>query len=200
MQNPAPTDHPVHELIQQRFSPKAFLRRSVDPATLRSLLEAARWAPSSFNEQPWAFIVATSEEPEEFEPLLACLTPGNQAWAGQAPVLLLSVAKLTFDRNGRPNRHALHDIGLASAQLALEATDHGLAAHFMAGFDAERARQTYDIPAGFEPVAAVAVGYPDKPGARPGETREVGFAPRRRKPLKDFVFARKWGESATLAS
>ncbi|MCH7544247.1 MAG: nitroreductase family protein, partial [Proteobacteria bacterium] len=180
MQNPAPTDHPVHELIQQRFSPKAFLRRSVDPATLRSLLEAARWAPSSFNEQPWAFIVATSDRPEDFELLLACLAPGNQAWACQAPVLLLSVAKLTFDRNGRPNRHALHDIGLASAQLALEATDHGLAAHFMAGFDAERARQTYDIPAGFEPVAAVAVGYPAKPGARPGGTREGGFAPPRR--------------------
>ncbi len=200
MQNPAPTDHPVHELIQQRFSPKAFLPRAVEPATLQSLLEAARWAPSSFNEQPWAFIVATSDRPEEFEPLLACLTPGNLAWARHAPVLLLSVAKLTFDRNGRINRHALHDIGLASAQLALEATNHGLAAHFMAGFDGGRARQTYDIPEGFEPVAAVAVGYPDKPGAPPGETREAGFAPRRRKPLKDFVFTRKWGCSAALTT
>ncbi len=200
MLNPAPTDHPVHELIQQRFSPKAFLKQAVDPATLRSLLEAARWAPSSFNEQPWAFIVATSDRPEDFERLLACLVPGNQSWAGQAPVLMLTVAKLAFDRNGRPNRHALHDIGLASAQLALEATGRGLAAHFMAGFDAEHARGTYDIPEGFEPVAAVAVGYPDKPEAPPGETREAGFAPRRRKPLKDFVFARKWGESAALAT
>ncbi|MCH7542912.1 MAG: nitroreductase family protein, partial [Proteobacteria bacterium] len=113
---------------------------------------------------------------------------------------LLSVAKLNFASDGRINRHALHDIGLASAQLALEATDHGLAAHFMAGFDAERARQTYDIPEGFEPVAAVAVGYPDKPDAPPGETGEAGFAPRRRKPLKDFVFARKWGCSAALAT
>jgi nitroreductase len=200
MLNPAPTDHPVHELIQQRFSPKTFLQRAVDPATLQSLLEAARWAPSSYNEQPWAFIVATSDRAEEFGRLLACLVPGNQAWASQAPVLLLSVAKLTFDRNARPNRHALHDIGLASAQLALEATAHGLAAHFMAGFDGERARQTYHIPEGFEPVAAVAVGYPAKPDAAPGEDRKPGFEPRRRKPLKDFVFARKWGETAGLAT
>lgn len=198
MLNPAPTDHPVHELIRQRFSPRAFSTRAVGPATLRSLLEAARWAPSSFNEQPWTFIVATKDREEDFERLLACLTPGNQVWARQAPVLMLTVAKLKFDRNGRPNRHALHDIGLASAQLALEATDHGLAAHFMAGFDGDRARQTYDIPQGFEPVAAVAVGYPDEPGAPPGEPLGPGLRPRRRKPLKDFVFARKWGETSAL--
>ncbi len=198
MHNPAPVDHPVHDLIQRRWSPRVFSSRPVDAPTLLTILEAARWAPSSFNEQPWSLIVATRDKPEDFERLLACLTPGNQSWARHAPVLLLSVAKLAFARNGRPNRHALHDIGLASAQLALQATALGLAVHFMAGFDGASAREAFQIPDGFEPGAAAAIGYAEKIDRLPDEAREKALAPRRRKPLKEFVFSRKWGEPAAL--
>ncbi len=200
MHNPAPVDHPVHELIQRRWSPRVFSDRPVEAATLLTVLEAARWAPSSYNEQPWSLIVATREAPEDFERLLACLTPGNQSWARHAPVLMLSVAKLAFARTGKPNRHALHDVGLASAQLALQATALGLAVHFMAGFDGALARQAFAIPDGFEPGAAAALGYHAKIDDLPDEARQKALAPRRRKPLQEFVFSRTWGEPAALLS
>lgn len=200
MHNPAPVDHPVHDLIQRRWSPRVFSDRPVEAATLLTVLEAARWAPSSYNEQPWSFIVAAREHPEDFERLLACLAPGNQSWARHAPVLMLSVAALAFARNGKPNRHALHDVGLASAQLALQATALGLAVHFMAGFDGALARQAFAIPDGFEPGAASALGYAEKIDDLPEDARQMALAPRQRKPLRDLVFSPTWGEAAALLS
>jgi len=200
MHNPAPVDHPVHDLIRHRWSPRAFSSRAVDGETLRVVLEAARWAPSSYNEQPWSWIVVTGEQPDDFARLLACLAPGNQAWARHAPVLMLSVAKLAFDRNGKPNRHALHDTGLASAQLAVQATAMGLAVHFMAGFDGAKARRAFAIPQGFEPGAAAALGYPQPLERLSEEGRAQEPAPRQRKPLRDFVFSRTWGEPAAFVS
>ncbi len=196
MHKPAPVDHPVHELIRQRWSPRAFSNRPVEPQALRSLLEAARWAPSSFNEQPWSFIVATRDQPETFARLLGCLVPGNQSWAQDAQVLMLSVARTAFERNGKPNRHAFHDVGLASAQLALQATELGVAIHFMAGFDAGTARKSFRIPEGFEPVAAAALGYHTNTPA--DGALEAEPTPRRRKPLSAFVFGEAWGARAPL--
>jgi nitroreductase len=198
MENPAPVDNPVHEVIQRRWSPSAFGARAVEPAVLRSLLEAARWAPSSYNEQPWAFIVANRDQPDDFDLLLACLAPGNQAWAGGAPVLVLSVAKMTFDHNGKPNRHAFHDVGLASTQIALQATALGLGVHFMAGFDGGRARDSFAIPEGFEPVAAIAIGYAKALDDLTGDQRRHAESPRQRRPIGDFVYAGTWGTAAAL--
>jgi nitroreductase len=127
------TDHPVHELISQRWSPYGFDSRPVPESVLRSLFEAARWAASSFNEQPWSYIVALREQEEEFARMLSCLTEKNQEWARHAPVLGLSVASLKFARNGNPNRHAFHDVGAATAHLVLEATARDLVVHQMAG-------------------------------------------------------------------
>src|SRR5689334_19809323 len=118
----AATDHPVHELIAARWSPYAFADRAVASDDLLALFEAARWAPSSYNEQPWSYLVATRDEPEEFARLLSCLVEGNQAWARAAPVLALGCTSLQFTRNGQPNAAAVHDLGLASAMLVLEAT------------------------------------------------------------------------------
>jgi nitroreductase len=199
MRNPAPVDHPVHELIRERWSPRAFADRSVAPRVLCSLFEAARWAPSSFNEQPWSFIVARRDEADEFARLLACLVAANQAWARRAPVLAVSVAALEFARDGRPNRHALHDVGLAAAQLTLQAGALGLAVHQMAGIDRDKVRATYGIPEGFEPVTALAIGYPGESASPPQELGDRERAPRRRKPLSEFIFAGQWGATARLA-
>jgi nitroreductase len=190
----------VHDLITERWSPLAYSDRSIEPKKLRSLLEAARWAASSYNQQPWHFIVATKEEPAEFERLLGCLVPGNAQWAGNAPTLMLSVAKLTYDAGGAPNRHAFHDVGQATANLAIQATALGLAVHQMGGFDAARAREEFSIPDGYEPVAAIAVGYPGDAESLPESLRARARAPRTRRELGEFVFHGKWGHAAPVVA
>jgi len=186
-----------HRRVLERRSLRAFAPRAVAPGVLRALFEAARWAPSSVNEQPWRFIVATRAEPEPFARLLATLHPGNAAWAAAAPVLAISIARLEFERNGRPNRHAFHDVGLATAQLGLQAAVLGLGVHLMGGFDRDRARATLDIPAVFDPVAAIALGYPGDPDTLPEPWRERERAVRTRRPLAESVFGGRWGEPAT---
>jgi nitroreductase len=162
------------------------------------LFEAARWAASSFNEQPWSFIVTTKEKPEQHAALVGCLTEKNQQWAQRAPVLMVSVAKLNFEKNGKPNRHAFHDVGMAVANMIVQATAVGLYVHQMAGFSVERVREIYGVPEGFEPVAAIAVGYPDDPDVLPVTFREQEVGPRQRKPIDRFVFEAKWGETSPL--
>lgn len=199
MEKPAETRHPVHELIERRWSPRAFDARPVEPEKLRSLLEAARWAASCFNEQPWSFVVgAKGAEGDAYERLLSCLAEANAVWAGRAPVLMISVARLAFARNGKPNRHALHDTGQAAAHLALQATALGLAVHQMAGFDVSKAREQFNIPEGFEPVAAIAVGYPGDPEDLPEDLRAKELGPRTRRPLEEFVYGASWGQSSPL--
>lgn len=200
MQKLAHTTYPIHELLRERWSPRAFADRIVEPEKLRSLLEAARWAPSSYNEQPWSFIVATKENRAEYDRLLSCLVEGNIRWAQHAPVLMLSVAKLSFDRNTKPNRHAFHDVGLAVESLVIQATALGLSAHQMAGFHADKARDLFGIPEGHEPVAAMALGYPGDLGSLPEDLRQREQALRTRKPLDAFVFAGHWGQPSSLVT
>ncbi len=133
MEKPADAQYPIHDLIKRRWSPRAFSDRPVERDILRSLLEAARWAPSSNNEQPWNFIVATKDDQAEFSRLLSCLVEGNSLWAQHAPVLMVSVARMSFEDDGKPNRHAFHDVGQAVANLIVQATTLGLMVHQMAG-------------------------------------------------------------------
>jgi nitroreductase len=200
MDKPADTRHPVHDLIRRRWSPLAFSERAVEREKLTSILEAARWAPSSFNEQPWAYLLATRDDRANFDRLLGCLVEGNVTWAQHAPVLLLSAAKLTFDRNGQPNRHAWHDVGAATAFLTIEATDLGLYVHQMAGILPAKARTTFGIPDAFEPVAAAAVGYPGDPAGLPENLRQRQLAPRARKELASCVFTGHWGQPSPVVS
>lgn len=189
----------IHELLRRRWSPRAFSPRPVRADTLARLFEAARWAASSLNEQPWGFVVADARDrPEDFARLLGCLNESNAVWAGAAPVLMLSVAKRRFDRGGAENRHAWHDVGQAAASLTLQATAEGLAAHQMAGFDADRAREELGLPEGWDPVAVIAVGYPGDPEALPEKLRERERAVRTRKPSSEFVFRGRWGENGAL--
>ena len=196
MHKPAVTDSPVHELIQNRWSPRAFSQQPVQPEILRSLFEAARWAPSSNNEQPWAYLVATKDDAENFAKMLGVLVEFNVSWAKHAPVLALSVAHMKTNRDGKPNRVALHDVGSATAQLTFEANTRGLLVHQMAGFDADKARQTFAIPPDWEPVAAIAIGYPGNPDSLPEKLRERELAPRTRKPTREFVMTGSWGHTA----
>lgn len=193
MRKPAVTAYKVHELVRERWSPRAFSTDLIDNDELGSLLEAARWAPSCFNEQPWRFLVARRQDHTEFENLLSCLMPANQEWAQHAGMLMLSVASLHFAHNQRPNRHAWHDVGLANAQLILQAQSMGLVAHAMAGFDGEQARNLYEIPADFEPVTAMAIGYPADLASLTAEQQERELAPRQRRPLQDMAFHGSWG-------
>jgi nitroreductase len=194
MKKPAPTDHEIHELIRERWSPRAFSSKALDERDLRSLLEAARWAASCFNEQPWRLIVARRDNEAEFNRLLSCLNEKNQRWAQSAAVLMISVASKTFAHSGKPNRHALHDVGLAAAQLTLQATAIGVGVHQMAGFSVERARELYAIPEDFEPVAAIAIGHPGNLDDLPEDLRKRERASRARRSQAEFVFTEAWGK------
>lgn len=200
MEKPAPTDNPIHELLRRRWSPRAFAARMVEPEKLRSLWEAARWAPSCFNEQPWSLVIATREDKTDYDRLLSCLTESNRTWAHHAPVLMLSVAKLYFEEDGKPNRHAFHDVGLAVENLAIQAVALNLFVHQMAGFSIERAREQFGIPERYEPVAMIAVGYPGDPSILPDRLREREFRPRSRKAITEFVFSGVWGKTSPLAT
>jgi len=191
-------DYPISELIAERWSPYAFDNRLVPDADLRLLFEAARWAPSSYNEQPWSYIVATRDNSEQFQRLLSCLVDANQVWAQAAPVLALGVVSLKFARNAKDNRAAVHDLGLASGNLVLEATARGLFVHQMIGILPDRAREIYGIPEGYEAWTGIAIGYRGDPTSLPDPLRERERAPRQRKPLQEFVFNGKWGNPSPL--
>lgn len=148
---PAPVGEPIHEILSHRWSPRAFEPRPVEPEKLRSLFEAARWAPSTGNSQPWFFIVAPKNtEPENFRRALECFVEQNQSWAKNASVLAFSVARMNFEQGGKPNRHAFHDVGQAAANLAVEATSLDLEIHQMGGIDPEKVRRTFGVPEDYE--------------------------------------------------
>ena len=183
-------DHPVHELVAVRWSPTVWADRPVSREDLRSVFEAARWAASAFNEQPWRYLVATRDDQAEFERLLSCLVEANRNWAQHAPVLALAVVSLNHARNGQPNRTAAHDLGLASANLTVEATARGLAVHQMGGILPDRAREIYAIPEGFAAFTGLALGYAGEPA---GEFAARDLAPRSRLPQAEFVFGGGFG-------
>lgn len=192
---PAPTDHPVHPLVARRWSPRSFADRPVEDRKLASVFEAARWAPSSYNDQPWSYVLARRHRDREwFDRLGAVLSEGN-AWALDAPVLALSVARTRFRRNGRPNRHAWHDVGAASENMFLQAFAVGLVMHEMAGFDAEAARDLLALPEDREPVAMIALGPPAEGVVE--AARDEGKS-RGRRPLSEFVFEGGWERPARL--
>ena len=193
----AQPDHPIDDVFTKRWSPRAFAARPVDRKALCQILEAARWTMSSYNEQPWRYLVATKEDAEGYENMLGCLNEFNRSWAKSAPVLMLSFARTTFSRNGKPNRCALHDVGAASAALTFQATQLGLYVHQMAGIHTDKAEALYDVPDAFEAVAGLAVGYLGTPDDLSEGLQEREMADRPRQPLADFVFADTWETPAS---
>lgn len=191
-------DYPILEAIAKRWSPYAYDPRSVEPEKLAACLEAARWAASSYNEQPWRFFLARREEEAAFAKALGCLLEANQAWATHAGVLMLTAYSKKFAQNGKPNRVAFHDLGLALGNLSIQATALGLHVHQMAGVDLGKVRREYAIPEDFEPATAVAIGYAAAPGQVPEALQERDLSPRQRKPFSEFVFQDAWGQAARL--
>jgi nitroreductase len=192
------TNYPIHELLAERWSPYAFQDRMVSEADLCSLFEAARWAASSYNEQPWSYIVSTKENPELFQQLLSCLVDANQFWAKDAPVLALGIVSHKFARNQEDNRAAIHDLGLATSNLVVEATAREICVHQMIGILPDKARDLFEIPEGCEAWTAMAIGYQGDPMTLPDALKERDLMPRQRKPLDQFVFSEKWGNASPL--
>jgi len=177
---------PVLPIINERFSPRAFSERVVTDAELELVLEAARWAPSSMNEQPWRFLVTRRGGTGHAE-LLGSLNTSNQVWADKAPVLILNMVQRTLSRNGQENFHARHDLGLATAQLTAQATELGMGLHILGGFHADAARAAFGIPEVYDLVSVIALGFPGDPGTLPEhlKERELHHSPRR--PLTELV-------------
>lgn len=198
MHKPAHNDHPILDLLQARWSPYAFAETPVEPGKLLSLLEAARWSASCFNDQPWFFIVATHDEPENFDKIVGCLNDSARRWAPQAPVLMLTVARETFAVDGSPNQLAQYDLGQAVATMTVQATSLGLLVHQVAGIYPDKAREVFAIPDGYRVMTAIAIGYYGDPDALHEKDQRKNAQPRERKPLDSFVFGGAWGESAKL--
>lgn len=192
MQKPVTVQYDIHELLKQRWSPRAYSSRSIEPAKLWSLFEAARWSPSSANEQPWSFIVAFKGDATH-DKMVSALAGRNADWARNAPVLILTIAQQNYKTAGRPYRHALYDVGQAVAHLSVQATAEGLHIHQMGGFDADKARELFVVPEGYEVVVVLAVGYLGNIADLPDDMRERENAPRTRKALSEFVFADQFG-------
>ena len=190
----ADTDYPIHELLQKRWSPRAFSEKLIDNELLNQLFEAARWAPSSYNEQPWRFIVAQKEDHEAYEKLASVMNEFNRSWATDAPVLVLALTKTTFDLDGRDNPHAGHDLGQAIAHLTFVATKNDLYVHQMAGISPEKARELYDISDDYNPMTMFAIGYKGQPESLSDKMRKQETSPRIRKNLDEIVFDGEWKE------
>jgi nitroreductase len=193
----APAVEGVLSAIMRRWSPRSFADRDVSPDLLKKVFEAARWAASSFNEQPWRFLVGDRNS-LTYKKIFSALVPFNQAWAVSAPILILGAARTRFSHNDTPNRVALFDLGAASSYLTLQASALGLSTHQMAGFDEAIARQAFEIPDIYILGSVIALGYQGEPAALPNQQfidQEV--APRKRRPLKDFVFS-AWDSPADL--
>lgn len=192
---PANSSTPLHDIIRNRWSPRSFdADKAVDPAILTALLEAARWAPSCFNGQPWRFIVCNkSNDAAAWEKLLGCLAEKNQLWAKNAPVLILSLAMQNFGHNDKPNRWSAFDTGAASVSMCLQATALGLASHQMGGFDAERCRELFKLPEACTPMSVIAIGYQAEAELLSEDFKQIELSERSRKPLEESFYFGAWG-------
>ena len=191
-------DHTIEAVLAKRWSPYGFAKKDVATEDLLGILEAARWAPSSYNEQPWRYILARRSDLAAFEKLLSCLVDGNQAWAKHVPVLLIGIAMMKFARNGKPNKAAAHDLGLAAGNMCVEATARGLFVHQMIGIVPERVRELYNVPEDAEPLTAVAIGHLGDGNSIPSPLQGRDREPRTRRPVREFVFGASWDRPARL--
>lgn len=176
----------IHPLIQKRWSPLSFAEKSIDEAQMEELFEAASWAASAYNEQPWHYTYA-HRGTDGFDQLWSCLSEGNQPWTKSASVLFAAIHKNTFSNNGKTNDLASHDLGMANAQLLLQAVHRDIYGHLMAGFDKNKLRQVLNLDEDFTPVCMGALGYLGDGNALIGTYKTREQSPRSRKPVSTFA-------------
>jgi len=196
MQKPAITQAPIHDIIANRWSPRAYdANKAVSQKQIISLLEAARWAPSCFGDEPWRFVVWDKNQDETaWEKAYDCIVPGNKTWAKDAPVLILICADTLFSHNQKPNRWANYDTGAAAVSLCLQATSMGLVTHQMGGFDGEKTHAAFGIPEQIEMMSMLAVGYAADADTLSDEFKERALAPRKRRPLGELFYDGVWNQ------
>jgi nitroreductase len=192
----AKTSRPIHDLLARRWSPRAFnAQKPVSREQLTALLEAGRWAPSCNGDEPWRYLIwDRARDPQGFQKAFECLSENNKKWVKNVPLLMLSCAGSNFEATGKPNRWTQHDTGMASLSIALQADALGLVAHQMGGWDLEKARTAFAIPAEYTPMAFIAVGYQAEPDVLDEETKAKELRPRGRKPLNERFYEGGWGK------
>jgi nitroreductase len=197
MRKPAITQTPIHDIIANRWSPRAYdASKPVTQTQIIALLEAARWAPSCFGDQPWRFIVWDKNvDDQAWQQAFDCIVPSNQTWAKDAPVLVLICADTLFSHNQTPNKWAQYDTGAAAVSLCLQATSMGLVTHQMGGFNGDKTREAFSIPAQYNPISMLAVGYEGDPNNLPDDLKARELAERTRKPIGELFFNNVWGKS-----
>jgi len=195
----AVTNVPIYELLARRWSPRAFdPTRPVSREQLKVLLEAGRWAPSCNGDEPWRYLIwDKGRDPAGWQKAFDCLNENNKKWVKNVPLLMLSCAGSTFEATGKPNRWTQHDTGAASVSMALQATAMGLIVHQMGGWDVDKARAAFAIPAEYTPMAMIAVGYQTGPEILDDETKAKEMRPRARKPIAERFFEGGWGKGVT---
>ena len=191
----AKIEAPILLLLAERWSPYVFSDKPVADEDLSALFEAARWAPSSYNEQPWRYIVARKGQDAHYDTVLSCLVEGNQAWAKAAPVLMLGVIMKPLAMSGKPNRAALHDLGAASMSLTAEATHRGLHVHQMIGIEPEKVRTQFSLPDDAEAYTGLAIGYLGDPEQANEALKTRDSTPRTRRNVNEFIFGASWGKA-----
>jgi nitroreductase len=194
----AQTEQAILPIIAERWSPRAFEPRSVALADLHTILEAGRWAASAMNEQPWRYVVARRDDTVEFAMILSCLNPSNAVWAKNASVLMISIIKTMFSKYESKNISAMHDLGLASATMSLQAMSMGIHTHWMGGFDHDKTRELCGIPDEYATVACIAMGYVGDPALLSEQQQQSELAPRTRKALSETIFTTSWGNAYPL--
>ena len=193
MEKSAHNNYTIHKNIEQRWSPRAFSEKQVEKEKLNSILEAARWAPSAFNEQPWRFIVGQRGN-STYDSILKTLVDWNQLWAGKAPVLILNIAKKTFTHNNTPNVTFKYDLGQAVGLMILEVVNQGLVSHQMSGFDSVMAADLLKVPDDYQVVSVTAIGYLGNIDDLPEDMAKMESSPRERKDIGSMVFYEEFGK------
>ena len=197
MEKPAVTKHNINKHIKSRWSPRAFSDKPVPKEALQRISEAAKWAPSAYNEQPWRFFVGLKGD-TTWKKIFDTLVEFNQGWAKLAPVLILSVGSKKFSANGHPNNVFTYDVGQSAAYITFQATEEGLHVHQMSGFDPNKASELFGIPNDFQALTVIALGYKGDPSLLDDGLRSAEAKPRSRKESKELFFSESFGKASPL--
>lgn len=191
----ANTDYEIHEVLKKRWSPRAFKDKPIETEKIKNMLEAARWSPSSSNEQPWRFIIGLHGD-ETYKKIYDILVKFNQKWAGTAPVLMLAIGYTQSKKEpGEPSKIYKYDVGQAVAHLTFQATADGLYVHQMGGLKKKKAALVFEVPKEYKVLTAIAVGYIGNPEVLPTRMAKSEYKVRERQNLKEMVFAERFGQN-----